>query len=422
MKTGTVQGDWVRTANTGGASPFASQVTISAEGQHTVEYRSVDKAGNVEATKTVSFGIDIPDPGFPVIEAFADPTSGTAPLLVRFSATGFDPDGGALTYKWEFEDGAAFGRAVERTYTKPGTYTAKVTATDDEGDTTSKTVTVTVTEPGVPAADRRRARPASRAARRRCRSRSRPRATTPTVPTATCSYTWDFGDGGTLVRPEPDATSTCSRATFTAKVTVTRRRRRDGGQDVHDHGHQPAPATSPRRSRRRTPRTSQARRRPDEGHVHAPGHRPRRRRADATSGTSTTAARRRPASRSTTRYTQAGHVQRHGDREGPVGSDAHRHGEGRRAATRPATRTRSCRRRRTRRPGTSPLTVEFSSQASDPGGRGPDCTCWAFGDGQFGRRRARSIAHLHRGRHLHGDADGRPIRRAARARRRSRSS
>ena len=81
VKTGATQGDWVKTANTGGANPFASQVTISAEGDHTVEYRSVDKAGNVEATKSVSFGIDIPEPGTPVIEAFADPATGAAPLL-----------------------------------------------------------------------------------------------------------------------------------------------------------------------------------------------------------------------------------------------------------------------------------------------------------------------------------------------------
>ena len=129
VKTGATQGGWVRTANTGGANPFASQVTISAEGDHTVEYRSVDKAGNTEATKTVSFGIDIPEPGTPVIQAFADPTSGTAPLLVRFSATGFDPDGSTLSYRWEFADGAFNGRTVERTYTKAGTYTA-----DGDGD------------------------------------------------------------------------------------------------------------------------------------------------------------------------------------------------------------------------------------------------------------------------------------------------
>ena len=68
--------------------------------------------------RSSTFGIDIPDPGFPVIQAFADPTSGTAPLLVRFSATGFDPDGGQLSYKWEFANGDFFGR-VARAHVHP---------------------------------------------------------------------------------------------------------------------------------------------------------------------------------------------------------------------------------------------------------------------------------------------------------------
>ena len=95
-------GAWTKATNTAAANPFASEVTVEAEGQHTVEFRSVDKAGNIEAAKTVAFGIDIPEPGTPVIEAFADPASGEAPLLTRFSASGYDPDGGELSYKWEF--------------------------------------------------------------------------------------------------------------------------------------------------------------------------------------------------------------------------------------------------------------------------------------------------------------------------------
>jgi PKD repeat protein len=116
-------GAWTKATNTAGANPFASQVTVSAEGQHTVEFRSTDKAGNAEATRSVAFGIDIPEPGTPVIEAFADPATGAAPLETRFSASGYDPDGGELSYRWEFADGAFNGRAVSRTYIKPGTYT-----------------------------------------------------------------------------------------------------------------------------------------------------------------------------------------------------------------------------------------------------------------------------------------------------------
>ena len=103
-----------------GANPFASEVTVEAEGQHTVEFRSVDKAGNVETAKSVAFGIDIPEPGTPVIEAFADPATGAAPLLTRFSASGYDPDGGELSYKWEFADGTVLGRAVTRTLHQAG--------------------------------------------------------------------------------------------------------------------------------------------------------------------------------------------------------------------------------------------------------------------------------------------------------------
>ena len=38
----------------------------------------------------------------------ADPVSGSAPLDVRFTASGRDPEGGALIYTWDFGDG---GRA-----------------------------------------------------------------------------------------------------------------------------------------------------------------------------------------------------------------------------------------------------------------------------------------------------------------------
>ena len=84
-----------------------------------------------------------------MIEAFADPAMGAAPLATRLSVTGYDPDGGALRYRWAFTDGTFVGSAVTRTFAKPGTYTAKVTATDDEGDTSTRTVTVTVTAPAV---------------------------------------------------------------------------------------------------------------------------------------------------------------------------------------------------------------------------------------------------------------------------------
>ena len=50
-------GDWVRSDNDADADPFVTTFSVSGNGDHTVEYRSVDGAGNVEADKSVGFRI-----------------------------------------------------------------------------------------------------------------------------------------------------------------------------------------------------------------------------------------------------------------------------------------------------------------------------------------------------------------------------
>ena len=261
-------GDWVRKANAGGASPFASTLTVSAEGAHTVEYRSADEAGNVETAKSLAFGIDLPDPGFPVIQAFADPSSGAAPLLVRYSATGFDPDGGTLSYKWEFADGVVFGRTVTRTYTATGTYTAKVTATDDEGKQVPRTC--------------RSSSPTRTSCRRRCRRASDvSRGPAPLRVQFTAAgrtgeedllYAWDFGDGGTSLAQRTRATPISTPGTYTAKVTV----RGEGGATSTDTVE--IVVTNPAGNARRASRSPRFRppARAAGRAVHGRGHRPRR--------------------------------------------------------------------------------------------------------------------------------------------------
>ncbi|MBE2317691.1 PKD domain-containing protein [Solirubrobacter sp. CPCC 204708] len=229
-------GAWTRAANTAGASPFASQALVSAEGEHTVEFRSGDKAGNLEAAKSIAFGIDVPDPGFPQIEAFADPNVGAAPLPVRFSASGFDPDGSALSYRWQFPGGATVhGRTVERTFTQPGTYTVKVTATDAQDEQTSREVTVSVTAPGVlPPTVEATSSVTGGAARLPVTFTAT--GADPDGDPAQLKYAWDFGDGGKSLNPNPthvygapgvfDATVTVTdpsgaTATKTIKITVT---------------------------------------------------------------------------------------------------------------------------------------------------------------------------------------------------------
>jgi hypothetical protein len=58
-----------------------------------------------------------------------------------------DPDGGALSYRWDFGDGATGATTNPTTthsFTTPGTHTVTVSATDDDGGTTSQAIAVDV--------------------------------------------------------------------------------------------------------------------------------------------------------------------------------------------------------------------------------------------------------------------------------------
>ncbi|MBY8874064.1 ThuA domain-containing protein [Micromonospora sp. PLK6-60] len=82
----------------------------------------------------------------PIAVATADPTSGPAPLTVRFSSAGSrDPDGGTLTYAWKFGDGQTSTEAnPTHTYATAGNYTAQLTVINPNGRTAVANVPVTV--------------------------------------------------------------------------------------------------------------------------------------------------------------------------------------------------------------------------------------------------------------------------------------
>jgi PKD repeat protein len=155
------------------------------------------------------------------VGAASDPGSGAAPLQVSFSAQATDADGPAseITYLWDFDDGGsnAFGRNAEHTYTKPGTYTATVTATDRHGAFDTAEVVVRVLDPpgNVRPTVQAAAAPRSGAAPLRVRFTSA--ATDPDGDQV--STVWDFGDGGRAGGADISHTYT-QPGTYTATVTV----------------------------------------------------------------------------------------------------------------------------------------------------------------------------------------------------------
>jgi len=85
----------------------------------------------------------------PTAVADAKPVSGFAPLEVTFDAgASFDRDGSVVQYSWDFGDGTSgVGVRTSHTYSSPGTYTAKLTVTDNRGATGSCTIAITVSPP-----------------------------------------------------------------------------------------------------------------------------------------------------------------------------------------------------------------------------------------------------------------------------------
>src|SRR5690606_9502066 len=75
-------------------------------------------------------------------------SSGPAPLSINFDASlSSDTDGSIVSYAWNFGDGStASGQATSHTFSNVGTYTVRLTVTDDEGASASTTRQIQATE------------------------------------------------------------------------------------------------------------------------------------------------------------------------------------------------------------------------------------------------------------------------------------
>ncbi len=113
-------------------------------------------SATVPARSVTLFVVPAGAPNTPPVAVFsATPASGIAPIAVAFNGTASnDPDGSIASYAWNFGDGAsASGPTTSHTYAAVGTYTARLTVTDNRGATGTATVLISATtDPNVIAA------------------------------------------------------------------------------------------------------------------------------------------------------------------------------------------------------------------------------------------------------------------------------
>ncbi|HAA19845.1 MAG TPA: hypothetical protein DCP28_14180, partial [Cytophagales bacterium] len=115
-----------------------------AIGSYTVTLTVDDGNGNTD-TETVTISASDPNVA-PVASFTATPSTGIAPVLVSFDASGStDANNDALTYTWDFGDGTTgSGAAVDHTYTSVGSYLVSLTVSDGaKQDVATGSITVT---------------------------------------------------------------------------------------------------------------------------------------------------------------------------------------------------------------------------------------------------------------------------------------
>jgi len=113
-------------------------------GTYIVTFSIVDVDG-VNGTDTIVITVTEPVDNPPMASASGDPASGLAPLTVNFIGTGTDPEGTAVTYLWNFGDGATSTlQNPTHVFDSVGTYTVKLTVSDENGTTSEDSMIITV--------------------------------------------------------------------------------------------------------------------------------------------------------------------------------------------------------------------------------------------------------------------------------------
>lgn len=131
------------------ATTEAPSYSYALAGTYTVVLTVTDPSGATSSTsETIVVNVPAGGNSPPWAEFDAAPASGLAPLSVDFSAIdSYDPEGGPLTYSWDFGDGTPDGTGITaaHSFASVGTFTVMLTVTDDAGLTATATFDVVTT-------------------------------------------------------------------------------------------------------------------------------------------------------------------------------------------------------------------------------------------------------------------------------------
>ncbi|MDH3698863.1 MAG: PKD domain-containing protein, partial [Flavobacteriaceae bacterium] len=121
--------------------------TFTVAGTYQVEL-TVEDAGGLSDTTTVTIIVGATSNESPVAVASASPTSGSTPLEVSFTGSNSTDDVGVVSYFWDFKDGTTSTLAdPTHTFTTANTYVVELTVEDGEGLSDTTSISIIVSDP-----------------------------------------------------------------------------------------------------------------------------------------------------------------------------------------------------------------------------------------------------------------------------------
>jgi PKD repeat protein len=221
---GSVNGAWgtpIKVSH-GGESEYPG-LDVDKYGKVHIVYSDVGRGGERDV-----FYVNLDQvTSYPVVSFTASPQQGNPPLAVSFDASAsYDPDGRIVSYRWDFGDGGSgSGVTASHTFTRQGSYTVELTATDDEKQSSTGTCLIQVGTPPVAVIS---ASPTSGGSPLTVYFDGSGSYDTDG---SIVSYTWDFGDGTSGSGSSVEHTYT-DYATRTATLVVTDNNGLEGSDSV----------------------------------------------------------------------------------------------------------------------------------------------------------------------------------------------